>query len=225
MNKLNLGRQKEKDLESIKSSTLEMFERIEKMLEQSKVLLDSADQTDNKLAVELIENDQIIDDCEDDIIIEISNFMVTYQPVASDLRHVLGTFQIISDLERIGDNVKSFAKNMIKSDIDEKKHQRMIDKILELLLNRVVETKEAYDKTSHELAKSIARRDSEIDELTKNLISDINKKLAETEDMNEIKSFTRLILLAKFFERSGDHLANICEEISYIKKGQLYHYA
>lgn len=222
MNKINVGRQKEEDLESIKKSTLDMFSQIEKMLELSKILLEN---NDNKLALELIEEDQYVDDNEDDVIIEINNFIITYQPVASDLRRVLATYQIVSDLERIGDNFKTLAKNFLKSDIDEKKHQKMVNEILNEIKIRIKETKEAYSTTNYPLAKSIARRDKDIDNLTKKLIDDINKKLVETEDIKEIKAFTRLLLLAKFFERSGDHLVNICEEIAYIKKGQIYHYS
>lgn len=222
MVKLIVGGKKEEELNLIKSNTIDMFNQIEKMLELSKILLDT---NDNTLALELIEEDRYTDDLQNDLIVEINNFIVIEQPKAIDLRMVLGTYQLIGDLERIGDYCKGFAKTLIKTDIDEKKHQNLILKIFDILLSRLKEVQIAYAKVDHTMAKMIAKRDEEIDTLSKNLIKDLTEKLAETTDVTEIKSLIRVITLAKQFDRAGDHLVNICEQISYISKGQIYHYA
>lgn len=222
MTRVVVGKRKEDELKRIKSGTIDMFNQIEKMLELAKILLETSD---NSLALQVIEEDKYTDDLQNDMIVEITNFILIEQPKAIDLRVVLGTLQLVGDLERIGDYCKSFAKTMIKSDIEERKHQKLVEKILGKLLKRVGETKVAYQTLDHPLAKNIAKRDEEIDELTSDLTKDVNKQLEETSDPNEIKAFTRIILLAKTFERSGDHIVNICEQISYINKGQIYHYS
>lgn len=213
---------KQIELDKIKQLTIDMFNQVQKMLELSKILIENPN---NELAMELVDEDTFVDDLEKDLILEINNFIVLYQPKASDLRQVLGTYRIISDLERVGDNVKSFSKTLIKNNITRDKHEELIANILDQILTRIKETKEAYDKTDHSLAKMIAKRDTEIDTLTKDLITDISKRLRSENNAEDIKTLTKLIVLAKFFERSGDHLVSICEQVSYIQKGQLYNYS
>ena len=88
-----------------------------------------------------------------------------------------------------------------------------------------METRAAFKDENHQLAKMIAKRDEEIDLLSNKLVADINKLLEESLDKTEVKAYTRILILAKTFERAGDHLVNICEQVSYIEKGQIYHYA
>ncbi len=219
---IKLGNKKDKDLKNIRDLTLEMFDEVKKMSEMSKDLLKS---NDNELAVQIIEEDENVDTLQNDIIVEINNFIVIHQPNTRDLREVLGAYQLISDLERIGDYFKSFAKTLIKSTIEERKQQKLVEKTLYEIDIRILETKEAYKTVNHTLAKMVAKRDSEIDKLTQDLIKETNKKLSQTNDINEVKVYTKIILIAKNLERSGEHLVNICEQISYISKGQLYHYS
>lgn len=213
---------KQIELDKIKQMTIDMFNQIQKMLELSNLVLN---ETNNELALELIDEDQYVDDLEKELILEINNFIVLYQPKASDLRLVMGTYRIISDLERVGDNIKAFSKTLIKNNISRDNHEKIISNILEMILLRIKETKEAYDKTDHTLAKLIAKRDIEIDNLTKGLMKDIGLRLKDSNNPEDVKDLTKLIVLARFFERSGDHLVSICEQISYIQKGQLYNYS
>lgn len=222
MVKLIVGGKKDEELENIKNMTLDMFIQVEKMLELSKILLDT---NDNSLALELIDEDKYVDDLKNDITIEINTFILIEQPKAIDLRQVLGTLQLINDLERIGDNCKTFAKTLIKTDIDQKKQEKLVNEVLELLLSRLKEVKVAYEKNDHYLAKSIAKHGDQIDELNNKLIAELNQKLVDAKDFKEVKGLTRTIVLAKSFQKSEDHLINMCEQISYINKGQLYHYS
>lgn len=222
MAKIVVGHKKEQDLNEVKNMTLEMFDQVIKMLDLSINLLESPE---NENAIRIIEEDVITDDIQNDIIVEINNVIIIHQPKAIDLRLVLGTYQLIADLERIGDYCKTFAKTLIKTDLDERKQQQIVEIILKELSVRMKETRVAYDKTDHNLAKIIAKRDTEIDDGVKNLRDDIIKKLKESRDEKEIKALTRILSLATIFDRSGDHIVNICEQISYIKKGQIYHYS
>ncbi|MGL5021596.1 MAG: phosphate signaling complex PhoU family protein, partial [Mycoplasmatales bacterium] len=138
---------------------------------------------------------------------------------------VMGSYALSSDLERIGAYFKGFAKMMLKSNIEDRKHQKIVSTLFDEIAVRLEDTKIAYETQNHQLAKSIAKRDEEIDELSKKLVANVNKMLEESTDKSEVKALTRILVLAKTFERAGDHLVNICEQISYIERGQIYNYS
>ncbi len=222
MNQINVNIDKKQDYEKIKKLTSDMFLEVLKMIELSQILLTTYD---NDLALEIIEDDVIVDSLQKDIIVEVNNYILVHTPSALELRQLLGTYQLIGSLERIGDNLRTFAKDLIKKKIEKNENKDRIDQILLALMDRLSKTKEAYINTDHELAKDIAKGYKEYNKLTKKLIKEIKEKMSKSDNEEDFDSYVRLILLAKFFERSGDHVINICEEISYIKKGQLYHYS
>lgn len=222
MAKVRIGKRKEQSLNDIKNKTVVMFDEILKMMEMSEVLLEN---NDRNLALDIIEEDLYLDQLQKDLVIDINLLIVLEQPKAGDLRLVMGTFGLSSDLERIGDYCKNFAKMMLKTEIDQRKHQKLVASLFKELRQRIEETKEAYEKLDHNMSKLIARRDRDIDNLSAKLVADVNILLMDVEDQDEIKSLTRVLMLAKTLERAGDHLVNVCEQISFIEKGQIYHYS
>ncbi len=220
--KIIVGSRKEQGLENLKAMTVDMFLQLEKMIDLSKILLDT---NDREIALQIIEEDDYMDDFLSDITIEISNYIIKEQPIAIDLRICLGTLKLVLDLERIGDYFKNFAKFTLKEDLDSKTQQNLVSDLLSQIQLRTVEVKAAYMNLDHKAAKQIAKRDREIDELTGKLLDNVNKKLIKANNDNDVKSLARIIKLARTFERSGDHLVNICEQISYINRGQIYHYS
>lgn len=220
--KIVVGSRKEQGLENLKSMTVDMFLQLEKMIDLSKILLDT---NDREIALQIIEEDDYMDDFLSDITIEISNYIIKEQPIAVDLRICLGTLKLILDLERIGDYFKNFAKFTLKEDIESKTQQNLVSDLLNQIQLRTVEVKSAYINLDHKTAKQIAKRDREIDDLSNRLLENVNKKLVKATTDSDVKSLSRVIKLARTFERSGDHLVNICEQISYINRGQIYHYS
>lgn len=217
-----VGSRKEQGLENLKAMTVDMFLQLEKMIDLSKILLDT---NDREIALQIIEEDLYMDDFLSDITIEISNYIIKEQPIAIDLRICLGTLKLILDLERIGDYFKNYAKFTLKEDLESKTQQDLVSELLTQIQIRTVEVKAAYINLDHKAAKQIAKRDREIDELASKLLTNVNKKLVKADNDVDVKSLTRVTQLARTFERSGDHLVNICEQISYINKGQIYHYS
>ncbi len=222
MAELKVGTRKDEGLDNIKSMTCDMFLQLEKMIDLSRIILEN---NNREIALEIIDEDIYMDDLLSDITIEISNYIIKEQPIAADLRLCLGTLKLVLDIERIGDYCKNFAKYSLKEDLNSKTQQGLINDLLNLIMLRTVEVKSAYIALDHKQAKLIAKRDQEIDDLTKKLIDNVNKKLVKLNDPNDVKALTKVIGLARIFERSGDHLVNICEQISYINRGQIYHYS
>ncbi len=205
--KIIVGSRKEQGLENLKAMTVDMFLQLEKMIDLSKILLDT---NDREIALQIIEEDDYMDDFLSDITIEISNYIIKEQPIAIDLRICLGTLKLVLDLERIGDYFKNFAKFTLKEDLDSKTQQNLVSDLLSQIQLRTVEVKAAYVNLDHKAAKQIAKRDREIDELTGKLLDNVNQKLIKANNDIEVKSLARIIKLARTFERSGDHLVNIC---------------
>lgn len=222
MSKIVVGSRKEQGLENLKAIAVDMFLQLEKMIDLSKILLET---NNREIALQLIEEDDFMDDLLSDISIEISNYIIKEQPIAADLRVCLGTLKLTLDIERIGDYTKNFAKFCLKEEFESKTQQELVSDLLNQIMIRVVEVKSAYINIDHSSAKQIAKRDQEIDDLTYKLIDNVNKKLKKATGDNEVKSLTRIVKLARMLERSGDHLVNICEQISYISRGQIYHYS
>lgn len=220
--KITLGKRKDEGLEVIQNMVIDMFTQLETMIELSKILLET---NNREIAVQIVDEDKNMDDMMSDLTIEISNFITREQPLAQDLRMSVGNLRIISDLERMGDYFKNFAKFTLKVEVNSKTQYQILTELINQIFDRVVELRKIYLEINHKEAKSLAKRDEEIDILARDLIANVNEKLRKENDLDEIKSLTRVVMIARTFERSGDHIVNICENISYINKGQIYHYA
>ncbi|MGL4589304.1 MAG: phosphate signaling complex protein PhoU [Mycoplasmatales bacterium] len=217
-----VGQRKEEAVGQIKASVAAIFNQVDKMFDIAEIILES---NSKEIALDLIDEDKYVDQLQKDLIVEVSNFIIKEQPMANDLRVALGSHTLSYDLERIGDYLKNFARTMIKTDGDCKGFEEEIKLMINLLQERLEETLEAFMNSDHKAAKSIAHRDKEIDELSTQLFEKINTAITQEIGKSDAKKYTRIFLLAKLFERTGDHLVNICEQISYIERGQLYYYS
>lgn len=217
-----VGSRKEQGLNEIKKSTNDMFIQVETMFELSKLLLETESK---EIAIQIIEEDAYMDNLLSDLTIEITNYIIKEQPIAIDLRICLGTLKLICDIERMGDYCKNYAKFSLKEEMNSKTQQTMVQNIISEILFRLIELKNAYNNNDHQAAKNLAKRDQEIDDLTNELIKNTNEKLTKCDNYDEVKSLTKIVGLARVFERAGDHIVNVCEQISYINKGQIYHYS
>ncbi|MFV0289030.1 MAG: phosphate signaling complex PhoU family protein [Mycoplasmatales bacterium] len=220
--KLKLGKRKEEGIKLIKNMVNDMFIQLETMSELSKILLESEDK---ELALQIIDEDKNMDDMMSDITIEISNFITREQPFAQDLRIAISSLGIITDLERMADYYKNFARFILKGEVNSTTQNELLNLILDELLIRINKLQIIYDEFDHQAAKELAKKDIEIDNITKELTKNINEKLIKAVEFDEVKNLTRILLITKVFERAGDHLVNVCEHISYINKGQIYHYS
>ena len=142
-------------------------------------------------------------------------------PVASDLRKVIGTIKIATELERIGDYAKNIAKFMIKHDhlsdviadysiSMEKDLIRMLEQALQCMVDQ-----------DEEAAFAIPERDNMINQQ----MQDIRAKLLPKENLEKediLKELFEISAMLRNIERAGDHVKNICEHVLYMMKGQHY---
>jgi phosphate transport system protein len=140
--------------------------------------------------------------------------------VASDLREIIGSIRIASDLERVGDLGKNIAKRVIAvhTMAQPRKLVRGLEHLAELALTQLKEVLDAFSTRSPDLANSIRERDEEIDAIYTSLFRELLTYMME--DPRNITACTHLLFCAKNIERIGDHATNIAETVYYVATGE-----
>jgi phosphate transport system protein len=148
--------------------------------------------------------------------------LATRQPVAQDLRKVIASLKMASELERIADYAANIARHV--SDLDG--HIDLIQPIgatiemAELANQMLMDIMQAF--TRRDISKAIAvwHRDDRIDQIYADLLNDLRNRMSA--DSDHITSYTALIFIGRCCERIGDHITNIAENVHYIEYGRTY---
>ncbi|PWV99941.1 PhoU-like phosphate uptake regulator [Hoeflea marina] len=174
---------------------------------------------DMALAQRVISEDLLLDVAEREIYDRAVLIIAKRQPMAQDLREIIGSIRIASDLERVGDLGKNIAKRVIAvhTMAQPKKLVRGLEHLAELALTQLKEVLDAFATRSPELATSIRERDEEIDAIYTSLFRELLTYMME--DPRNITACTHLLFCAKNIERIGDHATNIAETVYYVATG------
>ena len=143
------------------------------------------------------------------------------QPLAVDLREIIGALRISNDLEKIGDLAENVAKEVILlSDaflIDEVVLQ--LQRMGRLVLGQLMRVLRSYERSDAAEALEVWREDLEVDSLNNSLF---RETLTYTmENPRNITFCTHLLFCAKNIERIGDHATNIAETVYFIVEGRM----
>ena len=176
--------------------------------------------SDSALAQKVISDDVILDHAEREIQDKAIVTIARRQPMAADLREIVGTLRIGADLERVGDLGKNTAKRVIavQGTGVPRKLARGIEHLSDLALVQLKEVLDVYASRSAEKAEAIRIRDEEIDAMYTSLFRELLTYMME--DPRNITQCTHLLFCAKSLERIGDHATNIAERAYYLRTGQ-----
>ncbi|WP_455477175.1 phosphate signaling complex protein PhoU [Bartonella sp. B41] len=206
------------ELKYLKAKITEMGQHAESMIERSVASIVS---NDFQLATTVITDDLFLDEVERDIDEKAVTIIGKRQPMAVDLREIVGAIRISSDLERIGDMAKNIAKRAIA--ISEIRQPASfycgLETITALALNQLKEVLSAYNNRLLNRADAVRDRDGKIDSLYTSLFRELLTYMIE--DTRNITVCTHLLFCIKSIERIGDHATNIAETLHYIITG--YH--
>ena len=140
------------------------------------------------------------------------------QPVAGDLRTVSSALKMISDMERIGDQVEDIAEIAKLSGIERLTNEVHIKKMAEEAVRMVIGSIDSFVKKDLSLAQKVIESDDNIDsmfeQIKQELIDEINK------DRRNGEVCLNLLMVAKYLERIGDHAVNIAEWVEYSMTGE-----
>jgi phosphate transport system protein len=181
--------------------------------------LEALERRDPKLAKDVVRSDRAIDDLEREVEEQVISMVARRQPMANDLRHIVGALRITTDLERIGDLAKNIAKRSlaIVDEVHPKPLMTGIRHMAELALHQLKEVLDAYSERDAEKALSVWRNDTQIDAMYNSLFRELLTYMME--DPRNIGISTHLLFGAKNIERVGDHTTNIAETIHYLVRG------
>jgi phosphate transport system protein len=142
------------------------------------------------------------------------------QPMAVDLRDIVGSLRVSNDLERIGDHAKNIAKRVLALDADIAFSQviRGVEEMTKLVLAQVKQVLDAYASRDVAKALEVWRRDEEVDAVNNSLFRELLTYMME--DPRNITSCTHLLFCTQNIERMGDHATNIAETVYYMVEGR-----
>ena len=181
---------------------------------------DALERRDPKLAETVVRSDRAIDQLEYDIEAQVISMIARRQPMAVDLRHIMGALRITADLERIGDLAKNIAKRAlaIAHETHPKPLMTGLRHMVDLALRQLKEVLDAYAERDAQRALAVWRADEQIDAMYNSLFRELLTYMME--DPRNITFCTHLLFCAKNIERMGDHATNIAETVYYIAEGR-----
>ena len=181
---------------------------------------DALERRDPALATQSIAADQALDDAQRDLEKSIIAMIARRQPMADDLRHVMGALRIANELERIGDLGKNIAKRALT--IANETYPRPLVSglrhMLELAQRQLKDVLDAYAERDPETALKVRNADAAIDRTYNSVFRELLTYMME--DPRNISLCAHLLFGAKNIERIGDHTTNIAETVYYLVQGK-----
>ena len=206
----------DRQLKKLNDELIDMGSMIEKSIEKALVAL----VTQNvEKAQEVIAFDLEIDRQEREIESLCMKLLLQQQPVARDLRLISSALKMITDMERIGDQAADIAELAIfmaeKPYIKELKHITQMGKETMVM---VVTSVDAFVEKNLQKAQEVLAHDDIVDQLFDAVKSELIEMIHQDKEIGE--QATDLLMVAKYFERIGDHATNIAEWVIYSITGE-----
>ena len=175
---------------------------------------------DRELADVTIIADQRIDDMQRRIDDMAVSMIARRQPMASDLRAIITSIHVASDLERVGDMAKQLARRSLKLEglSLQPTFYNGVRNMTNLVLRQIKDALDAYASRDAEAAIEVCNRDDEVDAMHTSLFRELLTYMME--DPRNITQCTHLLFCAKNLERIGDHATNIAERAYYLQTGK-----
>jgi phosphate transport system protein len=204
------------DLQEITRMVAEMGGLAEKQIADS---VDALARRDNDRAQQVVDADPSVDSLQHEIEEKAVLTIARRQPMAVDLREIVGALRVCNDLERIGDLAKNIAKRVMALDgeFHPTKLIRGVEHMGALVLAQLKEVLDSY--AGHDLKKALAvwNGDEEVDAMCTSLFRELLTYMME--DPRNITFCIHLMFCAKNIERMGDHATNIAETVYYMIEG------
>lgn len=178
-------------------------------------------ENDKKMKENASEIEKQIDRKERDIETICLRILLQQQPVAADLRTVSSALKMISDMERIGDqayDISEIAEYVVGKGITNEVHIADMADTAEKMVTLSVES---FVRKDISLAQSAIALDNKVDELFLTVKSELTEAVRQGSDNGE--ALVDLLMIAKYFERIGDHAENIAEWVIYAVTGSRSH--
>ena len=205
------------DLQELNRMVAEMGGLAEKEIAEAVHALTRRDTT---VALAVIASDEQVDNLQREIEEKAVLTIARRQPMAIDLREVVGALRVANEIERIGDLAKNISKRVLdlNGEYPSLKLIRGVEHMGTLVLSQLKRVLDAYATRNIDDAMEVWKRDEEIDAMCVSLFRELLTYMME--DPRNITFCIHLLFSAKNIERMGDHATNIAETVHYMLKGE-----
>ena len=205
----------DQQLQQLKYEMLELGGIIESVIrDMVKALLNQ----DLELAGKIAKNDDAVNGQVKKIEQKCYALLLKQQQIASDLRTVSAAIKMITDMERIGDHGADISELIILMGGQPYPNEiNIIRKMADETKRMIIEAVNAFAQEDKSLAEDVIKRDDIVDELFVSAKESIAKSIKEN-DINAMQELD-LLMVAKYFERIGDHATNIAEWVLFSLTG------
>ncbi len=174
---------------------------------------------DDSLCKAAIVDDEDVDQLEKQIDQEGMRILALYNPVASDLREVVATMKMATNIERVSDeagNIARRARLMLKN--PEVPETKLIEPVYTLAASILHESIRAFAEHDVEGARQVDKQDDELDDAHNALVKKLRKRMEE--NSAKLKDYLDLMFMVRSLERVGDHATNIAEDTIFIESAE-----
>jgi phosphate transport system protein len=199
----------ERDLEAIEAKVIELFAMVAEDLPRATEALLTGN---NEVLQVLLEREQVIDALYPEIEELVNREILLQAPVASDLRFLISVLRIVPELERSHDlvvQVASRANHILGEDLSPRT-RGIVERMGRLASDMWRQAVDSWYQRDRSAASALETRDDEMDELHASLIAELaSGRMALPVTME-------MTLVARFYERLGDHAVNIARRVVYL---------
>ncbi len=207
----------EHELMLLRENLTEMGHLIENAIDNT---LKAFENEDEELAKEIIQGDRNINDIEKTIESRCLSLILKQQPVARDLRIVTTALKVVTDMERIGDHAADIAELIIREKREPiynlVKHIPEMGRVSKEMVHDAVV---AFTTLDIEMARMIIKKDDVVDDLFDKVKEEVATMLRASNE--HVDQCVDILMIAKYFERIGDHAVNLCEWTEFNETGSV----
>jgi phosphate transport system protein len=203
----------QRELEAIEGKVIELFAMVAEDLSGATHALLSGD---NEVVKVLAERDLVIDALYAEIEELVNRDIALQAPVASDLRFLLSVLRIVPELERSHDLVVDIARradHILSNDLSPRS-RGIVERMGNLVSDMWRQAADAWYQRDRSAAAALAERDDEMDDLHASLLAEL------ASGRMTVPVTMEMTLVARFYERLGDHAVNIARRVIYLAGSQ-----
>ncbi len=207
----------DREIRELQDDILILGSMVEKNIKDAMTALKSRN---TKLATEVFQADQKVNNKRFDIEIATLLVIATQQPMAHDLRLLAAILEVAGELERIGDYAKGNAK--ITNLVDDalfKGPLPELEAMSEIVISMLHRSLVAFIKEDEKASRDIPEEDDQVDEMYKSIYRKLVDKMIESPSVIDHANF--YMWAAHNLERTADRVSNICERTIFVVTGEL----
>lgn len=197
----------DEQLNELNQEMLQMGTMVEESIQKA---IEALLKQDTELAQTVMDSDALVDQKQKEIESICFKLLMQQQPVASDLRIISAALKMVTDMERIGDHAADISEMTLH--LATAPYIKNLEHIRQMATETtwmLIQSIEAYVEKDVKKATGVIVHDDVVDEL----FADTKKELIDLihQDKNNGEQATDLLMVAKYFERIGDHATNLAE--------------